>query len=128
MLYLRSLLIKIALSTCVVFLPLKSTMVVVVVLTFVDLLSGLAAAKKQGDPITSSGLKRTILKILAYEMVIMLSFLVEQYLSGDVVPLVKIMGGMIGITELKSVLENIEIISGIPLVKLLIDKLTQQIK
>ncbi len=107
-----------------VFAPMKSVLITVIVLTAIDLLSGVIAAKKRGELITSAGLKRTIIKLFVYELVVLLSYLTEQYLTGDLVPLVKILAGFIGITELKSVLENLEDITGIPILKMLIDKLT----
>jgi phage-related holin len=113
------------LACILVFLPIKTTLVVVMALVGIDLVSGILAARKRGEPITSKGLQRTIVKLLAYEMVVMLGFLVEQYLTGDFVPMTKILGGMVGMTELKSVLENIEDLTGIPLIQVLIDKLTQ---
>jgi hypothetical protein len=89
---------------------------------------GILAAKKRGEPITSSGLKRTVVKTFVYEAVIMMGYLTEQYLTGDLIPVVKILGGLVGLTEFKSVLENAEELTGIPLLKTIIDKLSQQEK
>lgn len=111
-----------------IFAPIKATIITIMVLTMADLISGLLSAKKRKDPITSSGLKRTVIKILAYEAVVMLGFLTEQYLTGDLVPVVKILAGLIGMTELKSVIENIQEITGVPLAKLLLKKLNQEEK
>lgn len=112
-------------SVALVFAPVKATLITVMVLTVVDLISGIMASRKEGKKITSSGLKRTIIKTTVYELVIMLGFLTEQYMTGDAVPVVKILAGFIGITELKSVMENLERISGMPMVRLLIEKLNQ---
>ena len=111
------------LSIALIFLPVKATLITVMVLTVADLASGVAAARKQRQKITSAGLKRTIIKTTVYEAVVMLGFLTEQYMTGDAVPVVKVLAGFIGLTELKSVMENIEIISGMSIVKLLIKKL-----
>ena len=121
----KILLINLGLAAILVFVPIKASLVAVGVLTFIDLVSGVCAAHKRGEKITSSGLKRTVVKLLVYEVVVMLGFLVEQYLTGDLIPIVKILSGMVGITELKSVLENLEDLTGLPLLRLLIDKLTQ---
>lgn len=112
-------------SVALVFLPIKATLITVMVLTVADLISGIMASRKEGKKITSSGLKRTIIKTTVYELVVMLGFLTEQYMTGDAVPVVRILAGFIGLTELKSVMENIERISGMPLVKMLIEKLNQ---
>lgn len=115
-------------SVALVFMPIKATLITVMVLTVVDLISGIMASRKEGKKITSSGLKRTIIKTTVYELVIMLGFLTEQYMTGDAVPVVKILAGFIGLTELKSVMENIERVSGMSIVKMLIEKLNQSDK
>lgn len=115
-------------SIAMVFMPIKATLITVMVLTVADLISGIMASRKEGKKITSSGLKRTIIKTTVYELVVMLGFLTEQYMTGDSVPVVKVLAGFIGLTELKSVMENIERISGMPMVKLLIEKLNQSDK
>jgi hypothetical protein len=113
-----------ALSILVIFAPIKAALITVMVLSLVDLLLGILGARSKGLPITSRGLRRTISKVAVYELVVILGFLVETYLTGDAVPIVKVLAGMIGITELKSVLENLEALTGIPLLTLLIDRLT----
>jgi phage-related holin len=115
-------------SILVVFAPVKATLITVMVLTVADLISGIMAARKERKKITSSGLKRTIIKTTVYEAVIMLGFLTERYMTGDAIPVVKILAGFIGLTELKSVMENIERISGMSIIKLLIDRLNRSDK
>lgn len=124
----KSIVLKIGAALLVLFAPIKATLVTVMVLTIVDLIAGILAAIKRKEKITSSGLKRTVVKILAYEIVVCLGYITEQYMTGDLVPVVKMLAGLIGITELKSVLENIEEITGIPVLQLLIDKLSQKEK
>lgn len=106
-------------------MPIKATLITVMVLTVADLITGIMASRKEGKKITSSGLKRTIIKTTVYELVVMLGFLTERYMIGDSLPVVKILAGFIGLTELKSVLENIERISGMPIIKMLIERLNQ---
>lgn len=114
-----------AMSIAMVFMPIKATLITVMVLTVADLISGIMASRKEGKKITSSGLKRTIIKTTVYELVVMLGFLTEQFMTGDALPIVKILAGFIGLTELKSVLENVERISGMSIIKMLIEKLNQ---
>jgi hypothetical protein len=119
----KSIALNLLLSAVLVFAPIKATLIAVMVLTMVDLASGLIAARKRGEAITSTGLKRTLIKIAVYEIVVLLGFITEQYLTGDLLPVVKILAGLVGITELKSVLENLEEITGMPLLKMFIQKL-----
>lgn len=113
------------LSMLLLFAPIKAALLMVMALTVVDLVSGLIAAKKRGEKITSSGLKRTLVKVFVYEIVTMLGYLTEQYLTGDLLPLLKILTSYIGLVELKSVLENIESITGLDLLKVLIDRINK---
>jgi hypothetical protein len=124
----KQLAFNLALAAILVFVPIKATLITIMVFTLLDLVTGILAARKRGEKITSSGLKRTVVKTLVYEAVIMMGYLTEQYLTGELVPVVKILGGLVGLTELKSVLENAEELTGIPLLQVLIDKLSQQEK
>jgi hypothetical protein len=82
------------------------------VLSLVDLVTGILASRKSGIPITSNGLKRTVLKVAIYEVAVLCAFLVGTYLTGPMVPILNICSSLIGLTELKSVLENLDIING----------------
>lgn len=118
-------LINLLLAICAVFAPIRATIITVMVLTIIDLISGLMAAKHRKEAITSSGLKRTIVKIFIYEAAVLLGYLTEQYMTGDLIPVMKILAGYIGITELTSVLENLEEITGLSILKKLINKLSK---
>jgi phage-related holin len=122
----KTLALNLLLATVALFMPIKAALISIVALVLLDLVTGIVASMRRKDPITSSGLKRSVVKIFVYLSVACLAFVVETFLTGDYVPLSKIMSGLIGITELKSVLENIESITGLPILQLLIDKLTQQ--
>lgn len=110
------------LSLLAVFLPIEPVLAATGALIFADLITGVLAARKRGEPITSGGLRRTISKGLIYESAIMLAFLAEHYVS-NVMPFVKMTSAMIAMTELKSCFENLNDLSGQQLLKALIDKL-----
>jgi len=122
----KTLVLNLIIATLAIFIPIKAALVAIVVLTLLDLVAGVAAAIKSKEAITSSGLKRTVVKMLVYLSVACLSYVVQKFLTGEMLPLANIMTGLIGITELKSILENLESITGLPLLQLLINKLTQQ--
>lgn len=115
-------------SIAAVFAPVKSVMIVTLVLMVADLALGIAAARKRKEPINSSGLRRTITKFFIYETAICLGFLVETYMLGSFVPVVKIISSFIGLTELKSCMENMDDINGEPILKTLIEKLGSESK
>lgn len=105
-------------------MPVRPAMAAALCLPLTDLALGLIAAHKAKTPITSSGLKRTVAKILMYQVAIILAFAVEVNLMGDLVPTVKIVTGLIGATELKSCLEHLEELSGMPLFESILSRLS----
>ncbi len=116
-------LIATLLSGLAIFAPIQASVFAVGALIFADLIIGVLAARKRGESITSAGLRRTITKMFAYESALILGFVVEKYLAADVIPIAKLVAGMIGVTELKSVFENLDVISGNSIFKSLIQKL-----
>lgn len=114
-----------ALSILAVFAPIKAVMLVTLVLIIADTITGILAARKRGEPITSTGFKRTVGKLLLYESALCLAFLVEQYITGPAIPVSKLVSSMIGLTELKSILENCDDISGKSIFQAVVDRITQ---
>jgi hypothetical protein len=106
----------------VVLMPIRHALIAALLLILADLCSGIWASFKEKRKITSHGLRRTVMKVIAYESAILVSFLLEQYLL-DGVPLVKIISGFIGITEAKSFFENLKRITGIDFWSQIISKI-----
>jgi phage-related holin len=106
-----------------VFAPIKAMIIVTVVLVIADLITGVLAARKKGQAITSAGLRRTVTKIGVYFTAICLSFLVEIFMIESILPISKIISGLIGVVELKSLMENLNYIHGSDIFKTIIDKL-----
>lgn len=110
-------------SILLVFAPIKAVLLTTFALVFVDLIAGIWAAVQRGEKITSSGLKRTLIKLFVYEVAVMAAFLCETYLTGAIVPLSKIVSGFVGLTELKSLIESLNELSGGSVLKGLVEKL-----
>lgn len=110
------------LAILAVFAPAKGMILSAAALITIDLVTGILASRKQGIPVTSAGLRRTISKLLVYEVAIMLAFITQQYLMPEI-PVANIASGFVGVTELTSCLENINIIGGGDLLKNLVTKL-----
>lgn len=110
-------------STLAVFAPVKAILIVTGVLIMADLISGVLAAKKRGESISSAGLRRTITKIFVYNMAVITGFLVEKYMITDLFPISKLIAGIISVVELKSILENLNTINGTDIFKTIIEKL-----
>ena len=113
------------LSLLAVFAPVKAAVITVAVLTILDMVMGVLAARKRGEPITSSGFKRTVGKIALYETALCMGFLVQQYLTGDIFPASKLIAALIGLVECSSILENMDTLNGSPLFKTIISRITQ---
>lgn len=114
------------LSVLAIFAPAQSMILSALALITLDLITGILAARKQGMPITSAGLRRTITKLCVYESAILIGFLAQQYLTGPSVPVANIIAGFVGITECLSCLENINIIGDGDLLKKLLEKLNSK--
>jgi len=92
--------------------PIQSIIVVTVLLVVFDLISGILAARKRKEAITSASLRRTVSKMFIYLTAIIMGFLVETYLISGLLPVSKIVSTIIGLVELKSLLENLESLYG----------------
>lgn len=117
---------KLAVVLISIFAPAKAMIISSLVLILADLITGVLAARKAGEPITSAGLRRTVSKLLIYETVIILGFLTEQYLTGPTMPVSHIIAGYIGLTELTSCIENLNILTGTNILKMLLDKINSK--
>ena len=107
----------------VALMPIRPAMASVLMLPLVDLILALVVARRGKVAITSTGLKRTVGKVLMYETATILAFVVETSLTGPWVPVVKMVTGLIGMTELKSCLEHLDELGGQPLFASLLSRL-----
>ncbi len=111
------------LASIAVLAPIHAIMGVVGFLIFADLFLGVWAAMKHGEKIKSSAMRRTVSKILVYQLVIISGFLCETFLLGGLIPISKLAAAVIGMVEIKSVLENANTINGGDIFKKMIQKL-----
>lgn len=103
--------------------PVHAMMITVGVLIFLDLVTGIWASIKRGDKVTSAAMRRTISKILIYNIAVITGFLLEKYLIGGIVPASNLIAGTIGIIETISILENGNSILGDNIFSIVIAKL-----
>jgi len=106
-----------------IFAPVQTVLLTAMVLVIADFITGVIAAKQRKEPITSSGFRRSVSKIFVYEIALMAAFLVQTYMTGDIVPVEKIVASFVGLTELTSIVENLNEISGGSLLASLVQKL-----
>jgi hypothetical protein len=92
--------------------PIHSVLIAVSVLVVADLATGIWASLKEHKPITSAGLRRTVVKTFAYQASVIMAFVIETYLLQGV-PIIKVVAGLIAMSEGKSFFENLYRITGI---------------
>lgn len=92
--------------------PMIGIIIVTGLLIAFDFISGIAAAIKRKEPITSRKMSNTISKIIFYNIALFSSMGV-QYLVKDVIPITNIIVGVIALVEAKSIYENIGFVLGI---------------
>jgi hypothetical protein len=115
--------IGISLSALAVFAPIKALFLVTGILILSDLVTGILAARKRGQKISSAAMRRTITKVFVYQCAIGIGFLIETYMLDGFVPVSKIAAGLISLVEGRSIYENLDVINGSSVFKSLIKKL-----
>jgi hypothetical protein len=110
-------------ATIALLAPIHSVIMTVGFLIFMDLFTGMMAARKRLEPITSSAMRRTVSKMIIYQIAILSAFFCETYLLDGILPVAKLVAGAIGMVELTSVLENGNAILGTNIFKVILKRL-----
>lgn len=87
-------------------LPIKPLMISATVITLLDLMTGVLAARKRAESITWAQIWRTGTKIIVYSVSILASYVVEKSLLSGTLPVTRLVAITIGAVELRSVLGN----------------------
>ena len=116
-------LVKGLIVTLTILSPIKPMLIACGVLILADTITGMFAARKRKEPIQSAEMRRSITKLVVYQIAIISAFVLEKYMLGDLVPVSKIVAGVIGMVEFKSILENVSTIAGQDILALVINKL-----
>jgi len=114
---------KLFIASLAALAPIKMVIITVGFLILADLLTGIWAAKSRGEKISSSIMRRTISKIVIYQLAVISGFMLEMHILDSLVPVAKIVAGVIGMVEFKSILENSGHIVGGDVFKLILKKL-----
>jgi hypothetical protein len=113
-------------SSVAFLLPIKLVILTAGVLIIADLFTGILAAKKREEKITSAALSRTVAKMAVYQTVIITGYMLQMNLLGNVVPVINLVGSVIGMVEFKSIVENANTILGTDIFKELIKKMSSK--
>ena len=96
------------------------------VIVLVDLYTGRMAAKHRGEAIKSSGYRTSVKKYILYMLGILISELFIRVFSLPI-PLTYMVAGVVALTEIKSIFENIETVTGVDLWGYVGEKITRLI-
>ena len=110
-------------SALSVLAPIKAVLITVGILIFADMITGILAARKRGEQITSAKIRNSVTKCLVYQSAVITGFLVQTYLLQGFIPIVNIVASLIGLTELTSFYENLNTIKGGNIFKKIIELL-----
>jgi len=106
---------KIGLAILAILAPIQTAILGVGFLITADLITGIVAAYKRGEPIRSERLKNTAVKMLVYNLLLTSSFIAETYLT-PWIPFTNVALSFLAIIEVKSLGENFQSITGISFV------------
>lgn len=116
-------LIKGLIVTLAVFSPITPLLIACGALIIIDTITGMFAARKRKERITSAEMRRAISKMVVYQLAIISAFILETYILDNALPVSKIVSGVIGMVEFKSIMENASTIAGKNLLKMMMKSL-----
>jgi phage-related holin len=96
---------NIVLSLVILFSPIKAAIYVMASLITLDTITGVWAALKRGEIFSSHKFFDSITKIIIYDSLIIMAFLLETFMI-PYIPCLKMVMAYIAITEFTSLLEN----------------------
>jgi len=107
--------------------PVSNFIHLVLVLVFIDLITGSYAAIKAGEKFSAKKLRNTIEKFVFYAIAIISSYILQMIID-DGTEVARIIALFIGSIELKSIYENVSKITGIDLVAKVWDFMKEKIE
>jgi len=97
------------------FTPALPLMFSIGLLVLLDMITGIQKAKKLGEEVTSKKMRPTVTKGLGYMCAILAALVFENVIPG--LETTKIVAGLIAVIEVKSLDENVRVITGKSLFK-----------
>jgi phage-related holin len=94
------------------FAAIHQIFLIVGVLVITDTITGVYAAVRRGDPITSSKFKRVVVKMFFYQLSVIVAFFVDKIFPDNSQLIVRAVAVAIAVTEVKSFSENMKFITG----------------
>ena len=114
---------KLLIASLAALAPIHMVLITVGVLIMADLITGIWAAKTRGEKINSAAMRRTVSKMFVYQLAVICGFMLEIYILGSIMPVCKIVAGVIGLVEFTSILENCNVILGMDIFSEILKKI-----
>ena len=114
----KTYLIHLVMSIFAVIAPLQETVLAMGFIIFADMVMGIIASLKIGEKITSKKLRLTATKMVVYNILLLVSFITEKYMVSWV-PFTRICLAFLGITEIYSIGESFQNITGLSFINYL---------
>lgn len=112
-----------------ILMPISAYMVFTVFLVLCDLFTGIQAAYRRGDKITSKGLSRSVQKISVYFVAILVARgATVVFLPNLDFDFVHVVAALIALTEIKSNFENISTVTGVDILREMAEYLPRFLK
>ena len=109
-----SILIKSLLTVTLAFIaPIQWLILGVIAFIGIDTITGIWKAKNAGESITSKKFGHIISKFVLYNLAILSAFILQQMIGVDSFHIAQIVTVSISLTELKSIAENVNAVTGI---------------
>lgn len=105
-------------------LPTYEMIGVVLFLLIIDLITGIWKSIKLNIPITANKIGLTVTKMVLYMFGIVCAYVVQHNIAGDAIKVMLIFSTLISVREFKSIVENIEIITGSKIWDYIVEQVT----
>jgi len=94
------------------FAPIHTLIFALGALVLIDFITGIYAAAKREEKITSSGMKRTVAKGLLYQLAILAGYVFDT-ITPELGFVARVVAVTIAVVEMKSILENVASVTGV---------------
>jgi len=118
--------IALGISLLAFFAPIHALLLSVFILLLIDVGVEIAATFKKKEVVLSKSLRTFVVKLIMYEIALISAFLVSHFMMNDVFPIENLIATVCGLIELKSILENLDQMSGEPIFKSIIRTLKKK--
>lgn len=105
-------------------LPTYELIGVVLFLLIIDMITGIWKALKIGEPITARKLGETVTKMVLYMFGIVCAYVIEHNIAFEAIKVMLIFSTLISVREFKSIIENIERITGTKIWQFIVNQVT----